>query len=632
MPGPGDRDRRWPIAAVAVLAILAVIPPSANVPYLFSDHVCQSAELECRWILVQADQLGTDPQGPTRLLHYGLRRATHQPLGTLVIATGGPGVSGIVTADDAIAGLDRRLTDGFDIVFFDARGVGDSDYVDCPDASSRYQSALSFDARPAVIEDFVHGCIDETGVDPARLGEYGSAEIAEDIDTIRRDLGIDRIALYAESYGTLAAQRYAVAHPDHLSALVLDGTIDLAEPTDRSWVEATRGFDDVLRRTLASCRSIAACRFNDASVWDDVFHSLAIAPASASYADTDGRVTGWQVTADLARESLIDAMYDRVGRMLALRSLAAADAGDWVPLARLVYSGSVSTVRSTVSDFAYYATSCADRVVDGADTDAAAYLDALRHSPLADTPAAGVYLSSAACHAWPVPPAASPPDAVPTRASFPVVLLAASADPITPATHAERIFQRYSPITDTYLIETQNGPHVTFGRGAACPDDAVVALLVDGTRPGSARSMCPGEITAPYLGFPNSAREGDPIVFRAASLDLELLAHPDYRAWDGTRPLTIGCRYGGRLEVRTDREAGDAVERIDVDGCAVLRDEPLDGTGVYRGVDEAEFDVHSANVSFEYRIVGTDRYTDDEDHVSATWHGRFEGREIEGHR
>ena len=59
VPGPGDRDRRWPIAAIAVLAIVAVIPPSADVPYLFSDHVCQSAELECRWILVQADQLGT---------------------------------------------------------------------------------------------------------------------------------------------------------------------------------------------------------------------------------------------------------------------------------------------------------------------------------------------------------------------------------------------------------------------------------------------------------------------------------------------------------------------------------------------------------------------------------------------
>ena len=629
---PGDRDRRWPIAAIAALALGAVIPPSANVPYLFSDHACQSAELECRWILVQADQLAPSSPGPTRLLHYGLRRATHQRLGTLVIATGGPGVSGIVTADDTIAGLDERLTDAYDIVFFDARGVGDSDYVDCPDASSQYQATLSFDARPAVIEDFVDACIDETGVDPVRLGEYASADIAEDIDTIRSDLGIDRIALYAESYGTLAAQRYAVAHPDHLSALILDGTIDLGEPTDRAWLEATRGFDDVLHRTLASCRSTPACRFNATSVWDDVFDSLEGEAASASYADIDGHVTRWSVTSDLARESLIDAMYDRVGRMLAMRSLSAAEAGDWVPLARLIYSGSVSTVRATFSDFAYYATSCADRVVDGADSDATAYLDALRRSPIADSPAASVYLSSAACHAWPLKPATSPPTAAPAHAEFPVILLAATADPITPATHAERIFERYEPITATYLIETQDGPHVTFGRGADCPDDAVVALLVDGTRPGSARTTCPGEITVPYLGFANAVRDSDPIVFRAVSLDLELLAHPDYRAWDGGRPLTVGCRFGGRLKVRTEGSGSDAVERIDAEGCAVLRDEPMDGTGMYRGPDEAEFDVRAANVSFTYRIVGKDRYTDAEDHVSAVWHGRFDGREVDGRR
>ena len=631
-PGPGDRDRRWPIAAMALLAVVAVIPPSANVPYLFSDHVCQSVELECRWILVQADQLADDPHGSTRLLHYGIRRATHQRLGTLVVASGGPGVSGIVTADDTIKGLDARLTDVYDIVFFDARGVGDSDYVDCPDASSQYQATLSFDARPTVIDDFVDSCIDETGVDPARLGEYGSAQIAEDIETIRRDLGIDRIALYAESYGTLAAQRYAVAHPDHLAALILDGTIDLAEPTDRTWREATRGFDDVLRRTLATCRSTPACRFDAASVWDDVFDSLDLAPASASYADTDGHVTGWQVTSDLARESLIDAMYDRVGRMLAMRSLSAADGGDWVPLARLIYSGSVSMVRSTVSDFAYYATSCADRVIEGADSDAAAYLAALRRSPLAKAPAGGVYLSSAACHAWPLKPATSIPQAVPTSATFPVVLLAATADPITPPSHAERIFKRYSPLTDTYLIETKDGPHVTFGRGAHCPDDAVVALLVDGTRPDAARTMCPGEITAPFLGFPDSAAALDPIAFRATALDLELLAHPDYQAWDGVRPLTVGCRYGGRLEVRTEQDADQTVERIDVEGCAVVDDEPLNGTGTYRGADEAEFDVHGTDLDFTYRIIGANRYSNDADHVSAVWHGRFNGREIDGHR
>lgn len=631
-PAPGERDRRWPIAVMATLAVIAVVPAAANVPYLFPDADCQPPGIECRSILVQADQVADDPRGATTVISYGIHRAATTPEGTLVIATGGPGVSGVATAEGTIGRLGDQLTDVYDVVFFDARGVGGSGYIDCPEASGSYQSALWFDAAASIIDAFVEECIAETGIDASHLHEYASAQLAEDIEAIRRDLGVDRIALYAESYGTLAAQRYAVAHPDHVSALILDGAIDLAQPTDESWIEATRGFDDVLRRTLATCRASPGCRFHDASVWHNVLDSLETAPVSASYADTDGNVTGWPLTADLARETLIDAMYDSRGRMLAMRALSAAEAGDWVPLARLVYSGAGYGSSTTVSDFAYYATSCADRVVAGADTDASRYLAWLKRSPFATSPAGSVYLSSAACHSWPIPPSRTPPIAAPASADFPVVILSATGDPITPPAHGRRIFERYRGVADAYLVETQDGPHVTFGRGSPCPDDIVIDLLTRDRRPAAARTSCPGEIAVPFVGFADSRLGPDPLAFRAVALDLELLAHPDYWIWDGAEPLVVGCRYGGRLEVTTDPDAVPTVERIDVDGCAIVGDEPMDGTGVYRGPDEAEFDVHSASVAFSYRVVGANRYTKDEERVSATWSGRFLGRSIDGRR
>ncbi len=633
LPIPGDRDRRWPIAAMAALAVIAIVPPSLDVPYLTSDRVCRAAELECRWVLVQADQVANDPRGATRLLHYGLHRATGTRQGTLVIATGGPGISGIAYADATVRALDPRLIESLDIVLFDTRGVGDSDYVDCPVASERYQSALWFDAVAAVIDDFVSACIGETGVDPARLAEFGSVQLAEDIETIRRDLGVERIALYAESYGTVAAQRYVVAHPEHVSALILDGAIDIAQPTDATWIEATRGFDDVLQRTLGACASTSGCRFHDASVWNNVIGSLEGGTVSASYADVDGEVTDWPLTAEAARDTLIDAMYDRVGRMLTLRALTAAEAGDWVPLARMVYSGFGPYVMSrNASDFAYYATSCADRFVGAPDTDTAQYLAWLARSPFASSPAGSVYLSSAACHAWPLPPGTTPPVAVPSTADFPVLILAATGDPITPAAHGRRIYERYRLIADTYLIETRDGPHVTFSRGWPCPDDLVIDLLVHGTRPSEPRTSCPGDIVAPYLEFPDASGEQDPIADRARALDLELLAHPDYWAWDGSAPLAVGCRYGGRIEVQAKADPDDGVERITIDRCAVMRDEPMSGTGTYRGLDEAEFDIDSPRIEFTYRIVGTNRYTMDDTDVSATWSGRYKGRAYEGSR
>ncbi len=629
-PHPGERDRRWPIPAIALLAVFAIVPPAANIPYLWSDHLCQAADLDCRWIIVQADQVTNDPRGATAVLHYGIRRATRESRGTLVIATGGPGISGVSAYADSPA-YDSRLTDAYDVVVFDARGVGESGYVDCPVASQRYQASLWFDAAPQVIEDFVDACVDETGVDRTRLADYGSANVAEDIETIRRDLGVERIALYGESYGTVVAQRYAVAHPEHLEALILDGPIDIAQPTDAAWVEATRGFEDVLRRSLGTCLATAGCRFHDASVWSNVMNTVEKDMVSASYADTDGVVTDWPLTDDAVRETLLNAMYDVGGRMLALRALSAAEGGDWVPMARLVYSGMTDFVAyEAISDFTYYAASCADRHSAGSETDASQFMRDAKSSLFAASRTGSVYLSSAACHAWPLPAAAAPPPSTPATAGFPVLILTATGDPITPPAHGRRIFERYRAITDAYLIRTQDGPHVTFGRGWDCPDDIVIDLLVADARPKSGTS-CPGEMVSPFLDLAVDKTGGDPIEFRARALDLELLAHPDYVGWDGLDPLTIGCRFGGRLEVSSVGEGGAYVDTIKVDDCAVVKGEPMDGTGTYQGTDEAEFDVRWPAGDFTYRIVAEWRYTADED-GTATWDGTFLGRSIEGRR
>jgi pimeloyl-ACP methyl ester carboxylesterase len=599
-PHPGERDRRWPIPAIALLAVFAIVPPAANIPYLWSDHVCQASDLECRWIIVQADQIANDPRGETAVLHYGLRRATNGSQGTLIIATGGPGVSGVSAYADSPE-YDTRLTDSYDIVVFDARGVGESGYVDCPVASQRYQASLWFDAAPQVIEDFVDACVDETGVDRAHLADYGSANVAEDIETIRRDLGVDRIALYGESYGTVVAQQYAVAHPEHLEALILDGPIDIAQPTDATWVEAAKGFEDVLRRSLGTCLS------------------------------TEGVVTDWPLTTDAVRETLLNAMYDVGGRMLTLRALTAAEAGDWVPMARLVYSGMTDFgAYEAISDFTYYAASCADRHSAGSETDASQFMKDAKSSSFATSRTGSVYLSSAACHAWPLPAAADPPAAIPATAGFPVLILTATGDPITPPAHGRRIFERYRDVTDAYLIRTQDGPHVTFGRGWDCPDDIVIDLLVADTRP-NAGTSCPGEMVSPFLELAVDKGGGDPIEFRARALDLELLAHPDYVGWDGLDPLVIGCRHGGRLEVTSEGAGEDYVDTIKVDDCAVVKGEPMNGTGTYQGTDEAEFDVRFQTNEFTYRIVAEWRYTMYEE-GSATWDGLFLGRSIEGRR
>ena len=615
------RERRWPFVAITLLAIVAAVPQATSGadPDTDPERVCD-ARLECRWMTVEADQLDHADR-PTRVLRYGLRRADRERRGTLVVVAGGPGVSGIASYDQTESSLDTRLTDWLDIVAFDPRGVGDSGYRDCLGASGRYSEALDREPTVAAIEGFVADCLRDAEVDPSTLGDYGSAQIAEDIETIRHDLGVERIALYGESYGTAIAQRYALAHPERLDALILDAPLDIAAPTDRSWAEATASFEATLEATFDACLADGACGTDlpdpDGS-WRRTFAALDARPQVARYADTEGDLRDWPVTRSAVIDTMLDGLYGETSRMLGLRAIAAADRGDWVPMARLVDGGSGELEPlSTTSDFTYFATMCADRVAATPDVGLEAYLAAAHRADLTTRPMSDVYLSGAPCHAWPLPPGPAPASELPPGSAFPVVILTASADPITPEATAHRLAERYRATTAVYLVATSGGAHVTFGRGDSCPDDVVAELLTSGATPSRAITSCPGTVIDEYVALVRRDVGEDELSFLGRSLDIELFTHPGYQAWDGAGTLAIGCRFGGRMEVSRGSEA----DRIDVRGCAVVDGRVMDGSGVYHDDGPVRFDVSFGRGSLRYDIDGAGR---------ARWSGTVDGRSITG--
>ena len=46
---------------------------------------------------------------------------------------------------------------------------------------------------------------------------------AEDLELVRRELGVERVTIFAHSFGAAVAQTYALARPDHVRGLVLCG-------------------------------------------------------------------------------------------------------------------------------------------------------------------------------------------------------------------------------------------------------------------------------------------------------------------------------------------------------------------------------------------------------------------------
>ena len=124
---------------------------------------------------------------------------------------------------------------------------------------------------------FVDSCLKEADTGSTGLGRFSTHQAAEDLESIRVRLGVDRFALYGESYGTELAQVYAAAHPDRLSALILDGSVDLTLTSNQFWAAAARSFDATLSATFLDCNNDSLCRHDvadPASAYDHLMARL----------------------------------------------------------------------------------------------------------------------------------------------------------------------------------------------------------------------------------------------------------------------------------------------------------------------------------------------------------------------
>jgi pimeloyl-ACP methyl ester carboxylesterase len=570
---------------------------------------CPEATLACDGMLVPVDH--DAGSHATIWIVYAIHRAAAAPVGTLAIAVGGPGGSGLDESLGILETLDPELVRRYDILFFDQRGVGASEGRDCPDAGYRYATT---EPGPEAARTFAEACIRESGVDPSTVARYATKQAAEDLDSIRARIGVDRIALYGESYGTELAQAYAAAHPDRLSVLILDGAVDLTQSANAFWSDATTGFAQVLTDTFSACAADRDCRADvsdPAGSYDSLLRRYET-PGSVSFADADGVVRAHPLD-EAAFEAAVDVLlYEPVGRMLIERAVAASANGDPVPAARLV-DALGSGQGAGASSFAYHAITCADyRVSPTADPHD---LQAVEHAGdvagVTHLRTDEVYASQYPCLFWPYQPPDGTRPAPITSTSFPVFVVGATADPITPVDQARAIAGRLS---DGYLIVTAGGSHVSFGRHGDCVDRPILDFLLDGRRPATRSIECHGVVAEPYVPLTPVTLQGYTDALDAMrSTEAEIFADPDYRLWDGVAELKIGCRHGGFVAI-TPTTLADNLRFAD---CSFVDGLPLRGTGtyVYAG-DTTSWSVTAPDAALDYDA------NDDSTHVSGTWEGK----------
>ena len=155
---------------------------------------------------------------------------------TVVSLEGGPGY-GVTPGREQRAELWRPVSRRRDLVLVDLRGTGRSAALAC-DALAR--STRGYIARAG-------RCARQLG---PRRDLYATGDAADDVEDVLRALGAGRIDLYGDSYGTYAAQAYAVRHARRVRSLTLDAAYPL-RGTDPAYADLVAAFRRGLRLTCA---------------------------------------------------------------------------------------------------------------------------------------------------------------------------------------------------------------------------------------------------------------------------------------------------------------------------------------------------------------------------------------------
>src|SRR5262249_41395998 len=132
-------------------------------------------------------------------------------------------------------GLSKKLTPvlkDYRLVMIDQRGTG-AGALQCPQLQ---QEMGSSDLTPPTAQA-VTDCAAAIG--PGRAFCSTRATVA-DLELLRRALGGRKLTLGGVSYGTYTAERYALAHPQHVARMVLDSVVPQTgyDPMDRAAMRA----------------------------------------------------------------------------------------------------------------------------------------------------------------------------------------------------------------------------------------------------------------------------------------------------------------------------------------------------------------------------------------------------------
>jgi pimeloyl-ACP methyl ester carboxylesterase len=448
------------------LAALAALPAASAEEALEKYRVTGLRhEVQCGSVVRALDP--ARPGGVAIRVHYVVvpAAARRKLPDAVFLLAGGPGQSAI-GALPTILPLLGRLNHRRDIVFVDQRGTGRSAPLECDDAQHR---PLAEQADPQQRLAQIAACREALRRLPYGDLRFFTTPIAmQDLDAVRRRLGIEQVNLVGASYGTRAALDYLRQFPNAVRRMVIDGVAppDMILPMSFS-TDGQRAFDAL----LSACENAPECRRAHPrlrAAWLELLQGL---PRSVTVAHPlTGRPEHFELTRDMVLGAVRGPLY---APALAAGLPHAIDEAAQGRYEALMGMNSLFTTRrgTALAMGMHFSVVCAEdapRLPHGKDL------------PGTDFGADFAQLYERVCADWPRGEVPAAFYAV-APARQPVLVLSGGLDPVTPPRHGQRVAQALGASARHVVVP--NAGHGVMSVG--CMRD-VVFRFIDGDDPGAA--------------------------------------------------------------------------------------------------------------------------------------------------
>ncbi len=238
-----------PILPAALFGALVVSTPAAAAvpalqvePYAF--RLADGTDLAAERGTFSVPEDRNDPRSRRIEIGFVRFRSTNpNPGAPIVYLAGGPGGSGVATARGPRQPIFLALRQVADVIALDQRGVGLSNHIPPCVAERRLDPAgvLGEASLAAYYRQTLQSCLGRWRAAGVAVRGYTTEQSADDLDDLRRALGVRRIDLWGISYGTHLAFAAMRRHPGSIGRVALasaegmDQTVKLPAHADAAF-------------------------------------------------------------------------------------------------------------------------------------------------------------------------------------------------------------------------------------------------------------------------------------------------------------------------------------------------------------------------------------------------------------